>query len=92
MCSVGTVSGLTLRAAYRATGGGTSLVFAFGGPPPSAPGSYFRTIANLVLATKRSTSTFSVATVANGTTGLAPSTASHSRQAPEPPPAERDPA
>jgi len=108
--SVGTVSGLTLRAACRATGGGTSLVFAFrskhagtiqenyqndfgsnphspgtmnvgnlqidvpvgsaviGGPPPSAPGSYFRTIANLVFATKRSTSTFNVATLANGTT------------------------
>jgi hypothetical protein len=108
--SIGTVSGLTLRAACRSTGGGTSLVFAFrsqhagtiqenyqndfgtnphsqgtmnvgnlqidvpvgsaviGGPPPSAPGSYFRTIANLVFTTERSTATFNVATVANGTT------------------------
>jgi hypothetical protein len=108
--SIGTVNGLTLRAACRSTGGGTSLLFAFrskrpgtiqenfqndfgpnphspgtmntgnlqidvpvgsaviGGPPPSPPGSYFRTIGNLVFATKRGTATFDMATVSNGNT------------------------
>ena len=39
-----------------------------GGPPPVPSGSFFRTIANLVFATKRGTATFNMATIANGTT------------------------
>ena len=107
---IGTVNGLTLRAACRTTGPGTALVFALrskhagtiqenfqndsganphtpgtinagnlqidvpagtmvlGGPPPVPSGAFFRTIANLVFATKRGTATFNMATIANGTT------------------------